>query len=156
MTNKIENASDLFLLFLPNLSMRTPFHILLSENKYTIFNDLVERIELEVFNQFISDKNYINKIMDLFIYILEEHVTYPLDAIKNNYCSLPVDMDFLDFNDPVEFYEYDYESDEDKLSKKVRDNRTKLNAFLNEIINEVLKNDSFVKRNDFNFSFKIK
>jgi hypothetical protein len=122
--------------------MRTPFHILLSENKYTIFNDLVESIELKVFNQFISDKNYINKIMDLFIYILEEHVTY--------------DMDFLDFNDPVEFYEYDYESDEDKLSKKVRDNRTKLNAFLNEIINEVLKNDSFVKRKDFNFSFKIK
>ena len=59
-------------------------------------------------------------------------------------------MEFLDFNDPIDIYEYDNESDQDKLSKKVRDNRMKLKIFLNEIMNKILKFDSFVNRNDFN------
>lgn len=146
---KIENTSDLLLLFLPNFSIETPFHFLLLYNNYTIFNDLVESVGKH-FMEFINCEIHINKIMMLFVYILEEHCTYQLNAIRESYCELPFDMEFLDFNDPIDFYEYDNDSDQDKLSKKVRENRMKLKIFLNEIINKILKNDSFVNRNDFN------
>lgn len=110
----------MFLLFLTNFFDK-------AYNNYINFKDLVESVKIVIFNQTLSVKNYINKIMDFFIYILGEHVTYPLN--------------FWDFNDSVEFHEDDNEKNEEKLSKKVRDNRMKLKIFLNEIINEVLKND---------------
>lgn len=58
-------------------------------------------------------------------------------------------MDFLDFNYQIESHEYDSDTD-DKLSKRARENRTKLKVLLNAIIEKVLKNESFIKRNNFN------
>lgn len=123
--------------------------MLLSNNEYKIFNDLVESITLSFFDQFLVEK-YLDKITMLFIYILEEHVTYPKNAIRDNYCDLPADMEYFDFNDSVEFYEYENETEDDKFAEKVRKNRKDLKIFLNKIIDEVFKIDSFSNRKDFN------
>ena len=73
--------------------MATPLHFLLARNLYGIIKKIVNSIEENnIFNKFLEDKNQTNKIIEMFEYILEEDVSYPLECISDSYCTLPIDF----------------------------------------------------------------
>ena len=118
--------------------MKTPFHFLLVRNRFEIIKKLVVSIEeKDLFAKFLKDENLIDKIKEMFVYILEEYTSYPLESIAESYCKLPIDYDY---------YDYD-ETPEEKSNREVR---AKVKAYLIEIIEKLLKNNSFTKQNDFN------
>ena len=131
---EIKNHDDLLLLFLPNVCMATPLHFLLARNLYGIIKKIVNSIEEKnIFNKFLEDENQTNKITEMFEYILEEDVSYPLEYISDSYCTLPIVFHYSDY-------------DEDELEA----NRFKIRHYLIQIIVKILKNEKFSKRNDLN------
>ena len=60
--------------------MATPLNFLLARNLYELIKKIVNSIEENnIFKKFLEDKNQTNKIIEMFEYILEEYVSYPLD-----------------------------------------------------------------------------
>jgi len=131
------NQENVWLLFLPNFKMETPFHYLLDNNELFIFHQISNGISDGMFEQFLSNSEYFEKIKNMFIFILENKYCYPLDSIKNNYSSLYFKNDDDDDDD-------DYDDTEDEKIKKI-------NKYLDKI-NEKLC-ESFQQRNDFIIDF---
>ena len=79
---KIHSSSQHFILLVltPNFYMATPLNFLLARNLYELIKKIVNSIEENnIFKKFLEDKNQTNKIIEMFEYILEEYVSYPLD-----------------------------------------------------------------------------
>ena len=126
------NQQNVWLLFLPNFLMETPFHYLLDNSELPIFYKISNDISDDMFEQFLNSE-YLEKIKNMFIFILENKYCYPLDSIKNNYSSL--------------YYENDDDDDDETEDKNIQ----KINNYLNKI-NEKLC-ESFKQRKDFIIDF---
>jgi len=127
---------------LPNFFLSTPFHFILANSYFNILIRLVDSIEEgNLFSKFLEDENLINRIVEMFIYILEEYVSYPSEALKDNYAHLPMDYDYYDF---------DEEPDETLEEKTIRISRSKVKDYLTKISEEIYKRKEFTRRNDFN------
>lgn len=126
----IQTPDDLFLLFLPDFSMSTSLHFLIITESFQTFNRIVNQIDKNLFDEFL--KKYPKKIKNLFIFILEYINTYPIKAIKNIYCNLPLD-------------EEDLMDENDELFKNVLIVR----KFLNRINEKIISKEIFSNRNDF-------
>ena len=137
--HEINKAEDLFLLFLPNFSFVTPFHYLLSNQFFSVSNKLVDTINKgDLFKKFITNEDLINRIIEMFVYILNEKGRYPLSCIKEIYSDLSQDFDHE---------ENEWETPEEKI---IRENCLQVEFFLNEIVEKILKNKSFTERKEFN------
>ena len=77
----------MFLLFLPTFFLDTAFHYLILCEKYELFNNLVESVE-KYFEEFINNEFCINRIIDMFVYVLENVTSYSRSALKKIYCDL--------------------------------------------------------------------
>ena len=137
---QITKIEDLLLLFLPNFSLSTPFHFLLVHNNFKIIKKFVNSIEKLDFNVFLNNQSLIDKIIEMFEYILEEYNRYPKDCIKKSYCELPIDYDY---------YDYDEQENETEIEKMNRENSSKVKEYLTKITEKIVNNDSFNKL-DFN------
>ena len=84
---------DMFLLFLPDFSMRSPFYYFLSDEKFKLFHKLAEQVTEEMFREFINNDVYQNKIFDILVYAKEYRNGFPLSDIENHYCDLSYDED---------------------------------------------------------------
>ncbi len=124
---KIEKCNDLFLLFLPNFSMHTPFHFLLTNGYYEIFNRLSNSIGTDMFNDFMKQTKNIKKIIDMFNYIHENVSIYPKKAIDMNFCVLTQ-------------HDEDDCGEDDDTGKTTRLNIIKIEEFLMEINKNVQEN----------------
>jgi hypothetical protein len=131
---QISSSSDLFLLFLPNFSLHTYFHYLLINNNFELFHKIASNLE-EFFQDFISNDVYIDKIIEILAYILENVTIFPKSAIKRLYCSLNYDSN-NEFED----------DDEIKLVKNVE----KVTKYLIEIEELIQKNPKFSRLDGFN------
>lgn len=99
---KITKHQDLFLLFLPTYSMCTTFQNMLSGEKFDTFNKIVPQIE-QYFEQFISDEQLLEKIMEMFIFTYD-YIWQNPNKIIHKYCKLmyePSNVDYLDDDDSV-------------------------------------------------------
>ena len=90
----ISSPVDLLLLFLPDFCMRTPLQSLLTDNDFDVFNNLYPGI-VTFFRDFITNQQYIDKIVDMFTFILKYKVKYPKAAIEKYYSSLRYDSNYL-------------------------------------------------------------
>jgi hypothetical protein len=126
---------------LPNFSLCTPFHFILANRYFDILIRLIESIEEgKFFSKFLEDENLIDKIVEMFIFILEEDGSYPIEALDDNYAHLPIDYDYYDF---------DEEPDETLEKKIIRISRSKVKDFLTKISQKICKRKEFTER-DFN------
>ena len=117
----IENGEDLYLMFLPSFSLETPLHYLLANEEYELFNKLTESIK-KSFESFINSDTYINKIVDMLIYILEHVSLYRWGALEEIYCKLPF------------YVSCDYDSeDENENYVNIYENVSTIEMFLNKI-----------------------
>ena len=117
---KLDNSKNkfetIFFLFLPQFQMETPFHYLLSKEKYHIFDSIAEQIDTKLFDEFLNhENNYLEKVKLMFIFILENVNSFYLDAIKNFYCS------------------FVYSYDESDLDKSTLENVEKIEGYLQRI-----------------------
>jgi hypothetical protein len=89
----------------------TPFHRLLDNNDFKVFNDLADKIEnnLEDIIKLIACDQFIEKIATMFIFILENMFSYPKNALEDSYCSLFYERNYFDdeFDDDEDFSEND-------------------------------------------------
>jgi hypothetical protein len=127
------NQQNVWLLFLPNFLMETPFHYLLDNSELPIFYKISNDISDDMFEQFLNSE-YLEKIKNMFIFILENKYCYPLYSIKYNYSTLY-------------FENEDYDEDDDNGDENIE----KINNYLDKI-NEKLC-ESFKQRNDFIIDF---
>ena len=81
--------------------------------------------EKDLFAKFLENENLIDKIKEMFVYILEEYTSYPLEMVQKRYCGLPIDYDY---------YDYDEEEDETREEKSNREVRAKVKAYLIKIV----------------------
>ncbi len=78
-------------LFLPNYLMETPFHSLLLDNDFDLFNKIVNKFKINEEMKF--DENFLEKIKEMFIFILENIYSYDTETIQNSYCNLSIEME---------------------------------------------------------------
>ena len=132
---------DIFLLFLPNFLLNTALHHLVGLHKYDLFNRVTETVK-KFFEEFLNTEDYINRIIEMFIYILENVSAYPRSALEEIYCDLP-------------FYESDESSDFDENDtpsyKILKSNVLTIQTFLTTIRSKVEGTKRFSDRVDFNF-----
>jgi hypothetical protein len=75
----------------------------LSCNYFDVLNRLVEKLEEnDLFSKFLNNDLLIDKIIKIFVYILKEYQRYPLSSIKEVYCYMPIDFDYLDYEENEE------------------------------------------------------
>jgi predicted transcriptional regulator len=138
----IEKKDDVLLLFLPNFVLRTPFHYLILNEKFELFNRIAETLDGELFNECLENSETIDKIIEMFIYILENVTSYPRSALENIYYNLPV-------------YEYDSSSDDsetgDIAPNRFIKNVQKIESFLKSVSQKVEQDKRYFEHNDFNF-----
>jgi succinate dehydrogenase flavin-adding protein (antitoxin of CptAB toxin-antitoxin module) len=120
----------IFLLFLPQFLMETPFHLLLLKEKYDTFNTIVNQIDNKLFEAFFNHEEnlYVKKITNMFIYILENVQSFYLGAIDEYYCELFIDCD---------------DEDESEIDPKTFENKKKIEIFLKQIKDFTLKDTTF-------------
>jgi hypothetical protein len=136
-------VQDLFLLFLPNFLMQSPFHHLIIAENYNLFNQTAKMAQ-KYFNDFPNSNDFINKITDMFIYILENVTSYPRSALKNIYCELP-------FYESDESPDSSEESDNEASSHNILKNIKMIEDFLAVIRVKVEADKRYSNRDDFNF-----
>ena len=92
----INKFDDLFLLFVPDIFMETPFQFLLTHNCYTSFHNISGGINKNDFSEFIN--KYLDKFVEMFIFIFECASYYNKTSIKECYCHLSYDddIDYID------------------------------------------------------------
>jgi hypothetical protein len=88
-----ENAEHRFLIFLPDYQFRSIFYYLLNENNFKLFNDLVDKIEINLkeITKFIDSDQFINKMADALIVFLENRgfiETSLGHSLRFHYCYL--------------------------------------------------------------------
>ncbi len=121
-----ENVILIFLLIILNYSFDTPFHYLLSNNNFKLFNQLAKMIEIEInlkkINEFITCDKQIDKIIEMFIFILENKRSYPKKALEYSYCYLSFDGNYFGYHydDNDDFNEDDSHQDDDYLMNQKR------------------------------------
>jgi hypothetical protein len=136
---KIQKSEDLLLLFLPNFWMQTPFEFLLIRNAYDLLEIHLDEVD-KFFADFLQNENCMNKICDMFIYILENRTTSKKKELEDNYCQIFKDEDS----------DNDGENDDNK--KTHNDMEAKIKGYYNEIIKEINKNSAYSQNNDFDFT----
>jgi hypothetical protein len=110
--------------------------------EYELFNRIAESLNEELFNSFLNI--YIDKIIAMFIYVLENVTTYPYSALDNIYCDLPV-------------YDCDSSSDDsvnNKEQNRLFKNVQVVEKFLTYVRQKVEAVDVYSKREDFDFERK--
>jgi hypothetical protein len=137
--NEINNIDfeTLFLLFLPQFFMETPFHLLLLKENYDLFNSIANQIDDNLFEAFFNfeENLYVKKITNIFIFILENVQSFYLDAIDDFYCELFIDCD---------------NEEESEIGPKTFENINKLETYLKQIKEFILKDTNFRSCSDFN------
>ena len=124
-------------MFLPNYSMLTPFHSLVIENEFELFNKLVAKIDTQLFEKLVNEKQHFERIKEMFIYILENVYSYNLDAIEMFYCRIELDLD---------------DCDEDK---QVLDNCEITKKWLHLIRDEIFKDEKFKNHKELSQTFDV-
>jgi hypothetical protein len=71
--------------------METPFHSLLLDNDFDLFNKIVNKFQINEEMKF--EENFLEKIKEMFIFILENIYSYDTETIENSYCNLSIDME---------------------------------------------------------------
>jgi hypothetical protein len=71
-------------LFLPNYLMETPFHSILADNNFIFFNEIVEKFKPNY--NMLLERNILDKIKDMFVFILENIYSYDMSTMKTSYC----------------------------------------------------------------------
>jgi hypothetical protein len=125
---KISSANDLFLLFLPNFSMRTPLSYMISNSYVDIFYRLYPEI-VKCFSDFVSNQHLIEKIINMFIYIFQYKIKYPNSSIKIYYCGLG--------------YDGNYFEDDDENESEFLEKANKIKDLLKEVEQIISKNPKF-------------
>ena len=154
-TNVLEKASNevdyVFLLFLPNFLLRTPFHYLILNENFELFNQIAQKLEKNgnLFDEFLESSVTVDKIIEMFIYILESVTSYPKSALKNIYCNLPVYVSDSDNSES----DFDSSSDnsEKKVSKIFLENVQMIEGLLNKVRQKVKLNERYSNHSGFNF-----
>lgn len=148
---QITFLDDLFLLFLPNFILQTPFHFILSNKYFEILNKITPAVE-KYFDDFFNDRVYVEKIIDFFIIIQQDYSIYPITAVEKQYCRLPIDLDYFDFNDDDDDH-FAYEDDEDDENlhwkQNNRINRSKIKNFLFQIKEKIINSERFLSQPNF-------
>ena len=76
---KIHKSEDLYLLFLPNFFMDTPFHFMLLNDEHKLFNKIANSLEPEMFCKFKENTKLKNKLISMFDYIFHNVSYYSFD-----------------------------------------------------------------------------
>jgi hypothetical protein len=71
--------------------METPFHSLLQDDNFDLINEIVKRFQLKVETKF--DEDFLKKIKEMFIFILENIYSYDTKTIESSYCNLTYEME---------------------------------------------------------------
>ena len=66
--------------------METPFHSILADNNFSFFNEIVKKIKPN--HVMLLEKNNLDKIKDMFVFILENIYSYDMSTMKSSYCNL--------------------------------------------------------------------
>jgi hypothetical protein len=139
----------------------------LENNNFKLFNHLADNIEnnLENIIKFVECDQFIEKIVAMFIFKLENNHSYPKNALERMYCNLFYERNYFDdeYDDDEDFSEND---DEDlnavvlkKKSRQTAGSRTYQNVILIKtllkMINKKVQNNvKFADNKSFNvFSF---
>jgi hypothetical protein len=136
------NLDEIFLLLLPNFSLRTPLHYLLFKGEFELFNNITAKLVQNKNNKNLFNDVCINKIIDMLIYILQNVTTYPSDALGDMYCKLEY------------FEEEDFSSNKQNatLNIQILDNIEKIEKFLTEIRTKIESSKLYLDHlNEFNF-----
>ena len=130
----------MFLLFLPNFWMQTPFKFLLTRKDYILFRKILDSVE-KFFDDFLKNENLMNKICDLFIYLIEHRSYSKKEDLENSYREIYQNDDDDDGeNGGVEY---------DKITQN--DLEVQIKIYLDKIIEEIKKNTAYLQRSDSNF-----
>jgi len=131
--HQINSFDDLFFLFLPDFVIETPLHILLLLKKYETFNRLITMVQKH-FEKFLQSE-YINKIIDMFIYMSQSEHPLSLTTIYDRYA-----------NGDLIFSKIDpYDSDEDDPEKnELKDNCELFRIYLYQISHKILDSERFL------------
>jgi hypothetical protein len=127
---KIDSTSqmtgdELLLVFLPNYLLETPLHYLLRKGEFNLFNKLVGQINEE--NKrvlFEKSKGYLNKINEMFCFILENIWSYDQKTLEMSYFKL------------------EYDEGDENLDKTAKNNIKIVQAILNELKEAIFKDFS--------------
>ena len=71
-------------LFLPNYLMETPFHSILADNNFIFFNEIAKKVKPNF--DMLLERNILDKIKDMFVFILENIYSYDMSTMKTSYC----------------------------------------------------------------------
>jgi hypothetical protein len=115
----IDNEEDLLLMLLPDFSLQTALHSLLINEEYDLFIKLTCEIN-KIFQSFMKMDMYIDKILNIFIYIIKNISQFPFKALEDIFCKLP-------------FYAPDDIDDEDEKIKKICKSIKTSETFLKEV-----------------------
>ena len=123
----LNDPNDLLVMFLPNFSMLTPFHMLLNRNRLALFNESALKISDTMFAEFFRNNAMLSKIRDMFIFALEHVFSFELAAIDMFYCRLELNMD-----------------EKSKDFRITKENCEKMQCFLRQIRDYILKEPLFI------------
>ena len=141
---EIQKTEDLFLLFLPNFWMQTPFEFLLIRKDYILLRKILDSVE-KFFDDFLKNENCMNKICDLFIYLIEHRSHSKKEDLENSYCEIYQNDDDDDGENGGVKY--------DKITHN--DLEVQIKKYLDKIIEEIKKNTAYLQ-SDSNFVLLVK
>jgi hypothetical protein len=125
----IDNEEDVLLMLLPDFSLQTALHSLLINEEYDLFIN-------KIFQSFMKMDMYIDKILNMFIYIIKNISQFPFKALEDIFCKLP-------------FYAPDDIDDEDEKIKKICKSIKTLETFLKEVQRKIEGKNRYLEC-DFN------
>ncbi len=67
--------------------METPFHSILADNDFSLLNKIVNKFQFKN-DKLPFDENNLEKIKDMFAFVLENVYSYDTSTMKNSYCIL--------------------------------------------------------------------
>ena len=155
----LDDPEHIFLIFLPDFWFYTPIHSLIVNYHYKLFNDLVDKVEINLKKiiEFIESDQFLDKIIDMFNLILENRRCYPKDRLEAFYCDLLYERNFFD-----DEYDEDFSEDDDDLMDVVTKKRSRktTGSIFNQNVNLMKKllkminvriqsNVRFLKNNHF-------
>ena len=121
---KITCADDLFLHFLPDFSVHTPLHYLVEEENVEKLNFIVNQITQDMFEEFLNNADYINKLKTFLDYLYEYEYHFSHDLILLIYARI---------DDLLSLQIVDEEEDEKDFTEYER-NVLKFQKFLQRIL----------------------
>ena len=124
-------------MLLPDFSLQTALHSLLINEEYDLFNKLTCEIN-KIFQSFMKMDMYMNKLLNMLIYIIENVSRYPFKALEDIHCKLPFyASDDIDIDD------------EDEKIKKICKSIQTSEKFLKEVRRKIERNNRYLEC-DFN------